>query len=324
MNAIQVTIQMTASPKSQAQYPAPETVLFPSGADHCEAWLYRPRGLKPGQRAPVVVMAHGLGAIKALRLAAFAERFGDAGYLCLVFDYRYFGGSTGMPRELLDIPSQLADWRAAVSYARSLPNVDPERVIAWGTSFGGGHSLITAADDARIAAAVSQCPFTDGIASSAAMSPVNSAKLAVLAVRDLLAKRLGREPVRVKVAGEPHEVALMTAQDAMPGFNALLAASDVKDVHEHDRVPARIALQIPLHRPGLRAKDVRCPILFCVCENDSVAPPKQTLKHAAKAPRGEVKLYPEGHFEIYLGQPFERVIADQLAFLTRHVPPTTV
>lgn len=314
---------MSVPSPSDARFPAPETVHFPSGADHCEAWLYRPHRLKQGQRLPIVVMAHGLGAIKALRLAAFAERFCAAGYLCLVFDYRYFGGSTGSPRELLDIPSQLADWRAAVSYARSLPEADPERVIAWGTSFGGGHSLITAADDSRIAAAVSQCPFTDGIASSLAMSPVNSVKLGVLAVHDLIAKWLGRAPVRVKIAGEPHEVALMTAQDAMPGFNALLAASEVVDVHEREWVPARIALQIPWHKPGLRAKDVRCPILFCVCENDSVAPAKPTLRYAATAPKGEVKTYREGHFEIYLGEAFERVIADQLAFLKQHVPPVS-
>lgn len=110
---------MPAAPTPDAPLAPRETVLFPSGADHCEAWLYRPDGLKTGQRRPIVVMAHGLGAVKALRLAAFAERFCAAGYLCLVFDYRYFGGSTGSPRELLDIPSQLADWRAAVNYARA-------------------------------------------------------------------------------------------------------------------------------------------------------------------------------------------------------------
>lgn len=314
---------MPVSPTSNVQSPARETLLFPSGSDHCEAWLYRPEGLRPGQRAPIVVMAHGLGGVKLLRLAAFAERFCAAGYLCLVFDYRYFGGSTGTPRELLDIPSQLADWRAAVAHARSLPEADPERVVVWGTSFGGGHSLVTAADDPRIAAAISQCPFTDGIASSLAMSPFTSAKLAVLAARDLVAKWQGGGPVRVKVAGEPTETALMTAHDALPGFHALLAASGLSDadIRAYERVPARIALQIPWHRPGLRAKDVCCPILFCVCENDSVAPPKPTLRHAAKAPKGEIKIYPEGHFEIYLGEAFERVIADQIAFLQRHVPP---
>lgn len=314
---------MTTTVSTRTPAPAAfETLFFPSGREQCEAWLYRPQGLKPGERRPIVVIAHGLGGVKALRLAAFAERFCAAGYLCLVFDYRYFGGSTGTPRELLDIPAQLADWRAAVSHARTLPEADPARVIVWGTSFGGGHSLVTAADDAGIAAAIAQCPFTDGLASSAAMSLATTAKLALRITQDLAAKWLGREPVRVKLAGAPHGVALMTARDAQPGYKALLAASAIDNADDHDQVPARIALQIPLHRPGRRAKDVRCPILFCVCENDSVAPPKPTLRYAAQAPRGEVKIYPEGHFEIYLGEPFERVIADQIAFLHRHVPPT--
>ena len=42
-----------------------------------------------------------------------------------------------------------------------------------------------------------------------------------------------------------------------------------------------------------------------------------TRRYAETAPRGEVKLYPEGHFEIYVGDAFERVLADQLEFLGR-------
>jgi uncharacterized protein len=37
------------------------------------------------------------------------------------------------------------------------------------------------------------------------------------------------------------------------------------------------------------------------------------------APRGEVKLYPEGHFEIYFDDAFERVIADQIEFLDKNL-----
>ena len=33
-------------------------------------------------------MAHGFAAIRALRLAAYAERFAEAGYAVMVFDYR--------------------------------------------------------------------------------------------------------------------------------------------------------------------------------------------------------------------------------------------
>jgi hypothetical protein len=42
------------------------------------------------------------------------------------------------------------------------------------------------------------------------------------------------------------------------------------------------------------------------------------------APRGQVKLYPEGHFEIYVGDAFERVIADQLDFLEKNLRPVTM
>ena len=64
------------------------------------------------------------------------------------------------------------------------------------------------------------------------------------------------------------------------------------------------------------------PALLCVCETDSVAPASATLKHAARIPRGEVKLYPLGHFDIYSGNGFERVVDDQLEFLGRQLPVT--
>ena len=86
------------------------------------------------QRTPVIVMAHGFGCVRALRLPSHAEHFAAAGYVVVVFDYRNFGDSDGRPRQLLDIAGQLADWRAAIGWARTLGGVDPERVVGWGTS----------------------------------------------------------------------------------------------------------------------------------------------------------------------------------------------
>ncbi len=142
-----------------------EDVQFASGDDRISAWLYRPPN-SAGGRAPLLVMAHGLGAVRTMRLDAYAERFSAAGYACLVFDYRNFGDSEGRPRQLLDIGMQLADWAAAVAYARTLPGIDRHRIALWGTSFGGGHVIATAARLSGIAAAVVQCPFTDGVASA--------------------------------------------------------------------------------------------------------------------------------------------------------------
>ena len=40
---------------------------------------------------------------------------------------------------------------------------------------------------------------------------------------------------------------------------------------------------------------------------------------AQQAPRGEARHYPIGHFEIYVGEWFERAVADQTEFLTSHL-----
>lgn len=290
-----------------------EDLRFPSGDDLISAWLYRPPGDEP---SPLLVMAHGLGAVRGMRLDAYAERFSAAGYACLVFDYRNFGDSAGRPRQVLDIGMQLADWAAAVAYARTVAGIDPDRIGLWGTSFGGGHVISTAARLPGIAAAIAQCPFTDGMASARTITnPLITARITARAVRDVLASRLGRPPVMVATAGGPGEVALMNTPDAYSGYLRLVPDG----VELRNEVAARIALQVFTYRPGRLTPKITCPILFCVCEGDSVAPAAATLRHAERAPRGEVRLYPEGHFAIYVGDAFERAVADQLAFLDKHL-----
>ncbi len=307
---------------TETTLPERRELHFTSGTDRCHAWIYMPPPADTG-RPPMIVMAHGLGAVKALRLGAFAERFWAAGYACLVFDYRHFGDSDGEPRELLSISRQRQDWRAAVAFARSLPDIDRDRIVLWGTSFGGGHAIVTAADDRDVVAAIAQCPFTDGTASARQISPRGAARLAAAAASDHLARLIGRPPVRVKVAARAGEVGLMDAEDVIDGVLGLLDASGLTEEQYRNDVPARVALEIPLDAPGRRASEVRCPILFCVCDTDTVAPAQATLRHAAKAPLGEIRRYPAGHFDIYIGEHFERVVADQLAFLRVHVPTAT-
>ncbi len=137
-----------------------EDVRFRSGEDECAAWLYRPEAAD-GDVA-CVVMAHGFGGVKEARLDAFAERFADAGYAALVFDYRFHGGSSGEPRLLIDIGRQRDDWRAAIAFARGLDGVDADRIVGWGTSFSGGHVVEIAAAGERLAALIAQGPFMSG------------------------------------------------------------------------------------------------------------------------------------------------------------------
>jgi fermentation-respiration switch protein FrsA (DUF1100 family) len=258
-------------------------------------------------------MAHGFTGTRGARLDAYAERFAQAGLAALVFDYRCFGDSDGEPRQLLDIKRQLADWRAAVDCARGLEGVDPDRIAVWGSSFSGGHVVETAAADGRIAAAVAQAPFMDGVAVLAAAAPRSAAKITALAVRDEARARTGRPPLLAPAVGPPGSAAAMTSPDAEPGFRAIAPAG------WRNEFTPRVMLRLGLYRPGRRAAEVACPLLVCVCDEDAITPPKPALRAAEAAPRGEVRRYPIGHFDIYLGEWFEKAVADQAEFLARHL-----
>src|SRR5258707_13262682 len=116
-----------------------EDLHFSCGGEDCAAWLYPAAG-ECGDATPVIVMAHGLSGTRRDRLGAFAERFAAAGVAALVFDHRGFGDSAGEP-DLFDPVRQLQDWRAAIAFARSLAQIDGDRVATFGSSMGGGNAL---------------------------------------------------------------------------------------------------------------------------------------------------------------------------------------
>ena len=291
-------------------------IEFQSHDTTCRGWLYQPTREAGSSPPPIIVMAHGLGAIKVMRLDAFAERFCDAGYACLVFDYRHFGASDGEPRQLLSISRQLQDWASAIAYARQLPDADGSRVVLWGSSFGGGHVIVAGARDGKVAAVIAQCPFTSGIASVLAMEPLVAAKVTARGIADIASSVLRRDPVLVPLAGEPGTTALMTAPDVVPGYLSLVPPG----APFVNQVSARIGLAIPAHSPTRWLKKTTVPTLVCVCDHDSVAPAGPTRRAAKRNPQVTVDSYDEGHFSIYVGDAFEQVVADQLAYLHRTVP----
>ncbi len=273
-------------------------------------------------RRPCVVLAHGFAGTVDSGLLPYAERFAAAGLDALAFDYRHFGASDGEPRQLLSIPRQLEDYAAAISFARSLPGVDPDRIVAWGSSYSGGHVVAVAVADGRVAAVISQVPGMDGAATL--LNGVRYAgvgllsRLALAGLRDLAGSLFGRPPVMVPVVGPPGSLGAMTTPDAEPGYLALAGPS------WRNEVAARILLRTGSYRPGLQADRLPCPMLVQIADRDAIAPVKAAQDAAWRATgRAEVRTYPIGHFDIYTGLAFERAIADQLHFLSRHLGAET-
>jgi fermentation-respiration switch protein FrsA (DUF1100 family) len=297
-------------------------VRFRSGEDELAAWLYLPDSASAlGSSAPLpcVVLAHGFGATREARLDAYGSRFAESGYAALAFDYRGFGGSGGEPRQLIDIGRQQDDWRAAISFARSLPEVDPDQVVAWGTSFSGGHVAVIAAEDERLAGVISQNAFMDGPAALRALGLAAAWRLTVAGLRDEWARLRGRDPFVIPIVAEPGETGAMSTPDAVPGYAAMFEGTPW--VNEFS---ARAGLRAPFYRPGTRAAAITCPWLVQVADDDAITPAAPAVAAAARAPSSQVRRYPGGHFDVYVGEGFERAVSDQIAFLRRVLPPVAV
>jgi uncharacterized protein len=110
----------------------------------------------------------------------------------------------------------------------------------------------------------------------------------------------------------------MSTPDAEPGYRAMF------EPHHQFRneILARIALRVGIYRPARHAHRIRCPWLIAVCDNDAITPPAPAIAAARRAPAGELRTYPAGHFDIYQGAVFDDAIADQIAFLRRRLLDT--
>jgi uncharacterized protein len=290
------------------------TVRIPAtSGDELEAWLYFPEGDGPH---PVVVMAHGIGAIKAGGLAPFAERFCREGFAAIVFDYRQWGGSTGQPREELSFPRQLEDYSTVIGWAATHPDIDAHRIFAWGTSFAGMYIVELAASDTRLAGAIGQVPLVDGFAAARMASPGRGLRLLAAALLDRLGSVFGFSSLYLPGAGRPEELAIGTTEDALFGERLMTP----KDSTEwRNRVAARSLLSFSWRRPVRRAAAVRCPLLLVVAEQDSMAPVGPAIRVTEKAPLGELYRSRGGHYDVYQGGvSFDEVLRVELEFLHRH------
>jgi pimeloyl-ACP methyl ester carboxylesterase len=297
----------------------PSEVSFPSHGETCAAWHLAGEGdaFSSERGRPCVVMAHGFGATKDSGLLPFAETMAEAGLDVLLFDYRGFGESSGEPRQFAWPPRHREDYRAAVEFARALDGVDPDRIVLWGTSWAGGHVVYVAADDPRIAAVISQSPDLDGIQTVRNVGKYagigHQLRLTWIGLKDVVGMLRGQEPLMIGAVGPPGALAGMTTEESEPGMRAIAGPT------WRNEVTGRSVFAEWTNRANTGMERLQSPILVQIADRDSVAPAAAARAAAWRAKgRVEVREYPCAHFDIYLGWR-ERLIADQLHFLSRHL-----
>ncbi|HWF56675.1 MAG TPA: alpha/beta fold hydrolase, partial [Solirubrobacteraceae bacterium] len=209
-------------------------VMIDSDGSVLAAWAY-----VSAPKRPCVVMAHGFSLTRHDGLEAYAERLADAGLSVLVFDHRYLGDSGGEPRQRFRAAEQLQDWRAAIAFARSLPAVDPAKIIPWGFSFSGGHVVTLAAEDPSFAAAIALCPFVNGLRRVLGAKPRDIAWLLPRAIADLAGR-----PNLVPVTAPPGSHAAMTLPGEAEGFAAVVPPGS----SWRDEISPGVFATVALHR----------------------------------------------------------------------------
>ncbi|MEU8250404.1 alpha/beta hydrolase [Nonomuraea sp. NPDC048916] len=104
---------------------------------------------EPGPR-PGLVFTGPFTGVRDQVCGLYADRLARKGYVTLAFDHRNWGESGGEPRWHEDPQGKLHDLRAAVSFLRSRPEVDGERIGVVGICLGGGYALKFAAFEPRV------------------------------------------------------------------------------------------------------------------------------------------------------------------------------
>lgn len=294
--------------------PERQDLSFESGGQRCAAWLFRPAG---AVRPPVVVLGHGFGATRDMGLEAPARAFARAGLAALAFDYRHFGESEGSPRGLVSVARQLEDWRAALAAVRAREDLDGERVGLWGSSFGGGHAIVTAARDRAVRAAVAQVPHVDPRASTRGVPLRWQLRALGLGLLDRLGAALGRPPIEVPIVAPPGRFCVLASPSSYEGYLALVPEGS----RWRNAVPARSILELARYRPASEAGAVRCPLLLLAARDDDLIPLRAVEEVASRAPGARLEVVPGGHFDVYRAPLQERVLEIETRFLVEHLRP---
>jgi hypothetical protein len=291
-------VQAFTSKQAARRQPMREDIGFKSKGLECRGWLYLPDDAKTDSKFPAIVMAHGFSAVKEQGLAEFAEQFCNAGYVVLVFDYRFFGDSQGEPRCQIFPLEMVEDYRNAISWVSEHGNVDRDRIGVWGTSYSGGLVAYLAAVDKRAKAAVAQVPSIIDPESRRNMNPEKWDSVGEFLLQDRIARYTSGKINYMKVVAPEGEACILPGQEnydafmemagVAPNWRNEVTLESLEKIREFDPVSR-------IHLIGPRA------LLVIAAEEDNLIPLK-TLKGSfekASEPK-ELIVYPIRHFDIYM------------------------
>jgi uncharacterized protein len=299
-----------------------EEVSFSVGGVEVRADLYLPPDLKPGERRPAIVAGHGFGFVKE-GLVTQGEHFSAAGYVVLAIDYRSFGRSGGEVRGELFPERQMEDFSGGISYLQTRPDVEPDRIALWGTSFGGALVLGTAARDRRARVTVAQVPIVDGLRWMRWLRTPEQWEVLLDAIDEDRARRHAGEPsARIPLARHFSS----TEVNAMPTDAGVLKFMDLLDTMVKTWRPdiAMESMEKIIAFQPIATIDRISPRPLCIIMNtgyEALHPRDQIMEaHAAASEPKKLVLLPYDQLGFYAPPGDVEALQSALDFFEEHLP----
>ena len=280
-------------------------------------WHYVPDGA--GGPVPTIVMAHGFSAVKEMYLDRFAEAFSAAGLGALVFDNRNFGASDGEPRQEIDPWEQVRDYRHAISYASTLPEVDADRIGIWGSSYSGGHVLVVGAIDRRVKCAACQVPLISGHRNARRLVRADFvAAVGGMFDEDRANRYAGEPPAMIPVVDEdPLAPSALPTADSYTWFTETAAA---RAPSWRNEVTLRSVEMFWEYEPGAYIQYVSpTPLLMVVAVGDHLTVCDLAIEAYERAAEPKkLVILPDAHFDAYV-KAFDEASGVAADWFTEHL-----
>lgn len=276
--------------------------------------VYIPDDVRPGEQRAAVLLCHGYTGVKDLYLPDNARVLNEAGYVAMAFDYKGWGDSEGS-RSRLAPYSRVLDAQAAMTFLGMQPEVDPEKIGLYGTSYGGATVAWVGAVDHRAKCIVSVVGVGNGTRWMSRVRRVDE-------WFDLLERSKDDRKKRA-ITGESEfversEILLPDRQSA-----ELAAAQRRNNPSAVSTVPMEyVDDTIGFNPEWIVDKISPRPILFITSDDDRLVLPEESeqLYAHAKEPKKLVMLKGVGHYEVYVEPAFTQVMAATLDWYRQYLP----
>lgn len=147
-----VNSELQKSTKKIANNDIMKKINFKSEGLNIVGNLFYPPNYEEGNEYPVIVCSGSWTTVKEQMSGIYAKKFSKEGFITLVFDFRNYGESEGVPRAWENPEMKIQDIKNAVTYLKTLPEVDKNNIGAFGVCAGSMYTLIAASEDSAIKA----------------------------------------------------------------------------------------------------------------------------------------------------------------------------